>query len=509
VTLEQTSPARDLGPRTEVMERTGSRRVPPPLLALLAATLVLGLTWALVNPAFEAPDEQLHFGVVQSIADGPGLPGDAARPPLSSEEVLALDNSNADQASAQLLVKMEWSARAYGRWRTREAALPATALSDGGGPNPAGGNPPLYYLYASAPYLAASGGDLFDRLLAARLGSVLLLLVTVSAAWLLVGEIVDRNRVLQLAGASLAGLAPMMTFVSSSVTPDAALFALWTLALWLGVRVLKRGLAPCAIAGLFAATGAACCVKATSYALIPGALFVLAVGLWRLRPRIAARGAVSIAGAALGIALTLGVWIVVAHGLDRTASAQLGAATTTTASGGGGVNLRMLLSYVWQFYLPRTPLQSDFVFLGNVPPVWDIWIKGAWGRFGWLEVKFPPLVYLILSIATATAIVLAAVRVWRTRRSSDWAVGVFLAVVAGVTLAGLHWSEFLQIRGHMGMLNQGRYLLPLVGIAGVVVAQALRALPVGRRAQGLAVVVGGLLVLQLFSLGLILQRFYA
>ena len=82
----------------------------------------------------------------------------------------------------------------------------------------------------------------------------------------------------------------MMTFLSASVTPDAMMFALWSLVLWLGVRILRRGLTwPLALA-LFALAGAAGCVKATSYALIPAALFVLAVGLWRLRPRRAGRG---------------------------------------------------------------------------------------------------------------------------------------------------------------------------------------------------------------------------
>ena len=48
----------------------------------------------------------------------------------------------------------------------------------------------------------------------------------------------------------------MMTFVSASVSPDSMLYALWTLALWLGVRILRRGLTAAAGAALFAARGA-------------------------------------------------------------------------------------------------------------------------------------------------------------------------------------------------------------------------------------------------------------
>lgn len=56
---------------------------------------------------------------------------------------------------------------------------------------------------------------------------------------------------------------------------------------------------------------------------------------------------------------------------------------------------------------------------------------------------------------------------------------------------------------------QGRYLLPLVGLAGLVTAAALHALPVRARPFAIAVGLGGLFALQAFSLGLTLERFYA
>jgi 4-amino-4-deoxy-L-arabinose transferase-like glycosyltransferase len=479
-------------------------RVPRALACLLGATLLLAVTWAFVTPAFQAPDENSHFGYVQSVADGPGLPGAADRPFFSTEQSLASDNSNADQAAQQPAVKMEWSTVAYDRWRERQGALPDGARSDGGGPNPATGNPPLYYLLEVPFYKATSGGDVFDRLLVLRLGSLLWLLVTVTAVWLLAGEVFGRDRLLQLAAASLAAMAPMMTFLSASVTPDAMMYALWSLALWLGVRVLKRGLTwPLALA-LFGIVGAACTVKSTSYGLIPGAGLVLAIGLWRLRPRRVAPAAAAVGAGLLGLAVTLGVWKLVATGADRATASQLTAVSTTD-----GVNPRMLLSYVWQFYFPRLPFQDDFAFPGSPLPVDYIWLQGIWGAFAWLEVTFPPITYDVLSGLTAIAVAAAGVTVWRTRRATDWAVAAFLVLVTVTLLAGLHWTEFRQISGGGGALNQGRYLLPLVGIAGLVLVQALRALPARLRAYGVATVLGGLLVLQVTGLGLMLDRFYA
>ena len=115
---------------------------------------------------------------------------------------------------------------------------------------------------------------------------------------------------------------------------------------------------------------------------------------------------------------------------------------------------------------------------------------------------FPPLVYDVLIAATAIVVVAAGTTLWRTRRTTDWAVAVFFAGLTVTLLAGLHWTEFQLISRGGGTLNQGRYLLPLVGIAGLCVAQALRLLPPRLRPYGVGVVTGGLLALQLLALGL-------
>ena len=99
---------------------------------------------------------------------------------------------------------------------------------------------------------------------------------------------------------------------------------LWSIALWLGVRILRRGLRlPEAIA-LFAAVGLAVTTKATSYALLPAALLVLAVGLARLqseKPRTAlAVGAIAL----LGFLVPAGAWLATARALDRPAVNKVG-----------------------------------------------------------------------------------------------------------------------------------------------------------------------------------------
>ena len=70
----------------------------------------------------------------------------------------------------------------------------------------------------------------------------------------------------------MVGLQPMESFISSSVNPDAMVFACWALAFWIGVRILNRGLTLGWGVAFLAVVGAAILAKATSYALVPAAL---------------------------------------------------------------------------------------------------------------------------------------------------------------------------------------------------------------------------------------------
>jgi 4-amino-4-deoxy-L-arabinose transferase-like glycosyltransferase len=480
-------------------------RPPAALIALLAVVAIVGVAWALVTPAFQAPDENSHFGYVQTLAERFKLPGRPDRPPLSREQVVAGSLSNSDQTAQQLQARMEWSQAVYDRWRAQAARLPHDARTNGGGGNPASSNPPLYYLYEAIPYRIAEGGDLFARLTVTRLASVLWLLVTVAGVWLLAGEVFGRDRLAQLAAAGTAGLLPQVGFVSASLNPDAALYAFWSLALWLGVRLLRRGVSVGGTVALFAVVGAACVVKATSYALVPAAAFALAVALWRAHGRRVTAWIPTAVAAGAGLVATLGVWFVIARLSGRAAAAQVSDATGRSA----GFNLRELGSYLWQFYLPKLPFQRSFPIPGDHLPVYDVWLSTSWAAFGWLEVRFPGWVYVVFAVVTIAVAGLALAGVWRARRRADLAVVAFLALVALILLAGLHWTEYRMLASGQGPFNNGRYLLPLVGIAGLAVATALRWLRPAARSLGVAGTLAALLVLNVLSLGLCLERFYA
>lgn len=477
--------------------------VPGALGWLLGVVAVLGVAWLLVVPPFQSPDETSHFGYLQHLAETGGPPGEPHRPIFSTEQSAATLAAGSDAVRADNNGRPPWTDAAAARWDAQR--FNAEQRADGGGPNDAAMNPPLYYLTLAPVYLATSGSDLLTRLQTVRVVSVLWLLLTVVGAWLLAGEVLGRRRPLQLVAGAVAGLIPMVTFVSSTANPDAALYALWSLALWLGTRVIRRGARVGDAAALGAVVAAAVLTKTTSYALVPAALFALAIGAWRLRGSADRRDlALALGAAAAALLVPLAVWWTISAGLDRAATGQL----ANTSTNLGPARVREFASYLWQFYLPPAEFMRPYEDFTVTRGVWDYWVEGVWGSFGWLEIRLPKGVYD--SAATFTVLVGVGVMVAliRGRRHVDVALGMFFALVAVALLAGLHWTAFHVLREGKPFM-QGRYILPLAALFGLAAAAAVGTLPQRTRRPLIGAMLAGLLALQLLSLGTVMTRFYA
>jgi hypothetical protein len=170
--------------------------------------------------------------------------------------------------------------------------------------------------------------------------------------------------------------------------------------------------------------------------------------------------------------------------------------------------LRDFLSYTWQWYLPQLPFMDDR--FAGAPPAYDVYFKGFWANFGHLDTKFPSWVYGVLlaaSVAGVMMIVAAAVRFRQMLRR--WLPRALLAVMA---VAG--FALIVNLRSYLALIQQdvpfaqGRYLLPAVAVFGVAVAAA--AIGFGRRWGPVAGVAFATAIgsFNLFSLGLVLSRFY-
>lgn len=475
---------------------------PKSLSMLLAIVSVLGIGWALIVPPWQSPDEFDHFAYAQSLAENFRLPGDPHRSDDSSDEFTA---SNAVGAYATAFFAdsspPQWDRSAEQAYLKEEASSDPPSRSNGGGPNGAQANPPLYYLFADLAYLADHGGTAFGRLYLMQLWGVLLLLGTTVAAWLLAGEVLGRRRVPQLCCAAVTALLPMTTFLSTSVNPDALLIMLWTFALWLGARVINRQARLPDVVSLYAVTAAAVLTKATSYALVVPVLVAIVLGI-RRRPAGARRRPLGHAAAAGGVlAVPVLGWLWFAHHLGRQGINSIGASKAHPP------NLLHFLNYVWQFYLPRLPFAAPARVTGGLP-AYDIWFKGALGAFGWLDIPLPGWVYpvvAVIALAFMVRLVILVRRSW-TRRTRELAGFLLMVVIALLVL--LHVSAYLLAIIGGGEFLQGRYLLPVLGIGGLGVAAVVRSLPARIAPVAVTSVLVGLLVLQAIALSSVIGVYY-
>jgi 4-amino-4-deoxy-L-arabinose transferase-like glycosyltransferase len=474
--------------------------VPASLAALIAVVVIVGLTWALLVPPWQSPDEVAHFAYVQSLAERFALPGAANRADVSTDQQVADTTVGASRgAFFPQSTPPNWNRQAYEAYI---ATSSHNSRSDGGGPNPASANPPLYYLYADIAYLIDDGGNAFGQLYAVRIWGVLLLALTAIGAWLLAGETLGRRRIPQLACSAMVGLWPMETFISTSVNPDAMMVTLWTWATWLGMRVINRAAPRRDAIALCAVTAAAVLTKATSYALIPPTLLALLIG-WRRRPvdqRRAARRELGIPLLTL-VAPVLG-WIAISAALNRPAVNTIKSGTTARP-----FNVRQFISYVWQFYLPKLSFMTRIRETAGLP-LDDIWVREGWGNFGWLVVRFPNWAYRVFVVLTIGTLVPAAALLVRVADRRRLAPIGFLLLTLLALLGGLHLTDYRSLIAGQGPILQGRYLLPVVALWGLSVASLIARISPRRQAAACGVLMAGLLVLQVFSLSTILHAYY-
>ncbi len=525
---------------------------------LLALVTIIGLAWALVVPAWQVTDENSHFAYAQNLIENLSLPSSARKHSYSSSQRLgaAVVGARAG-ATAPATTPPNWSANAWRAYLARVHAHPPSR-TDGGGRNPAT-NPPLFYLYDAVPYLLDHGGTVFGQFYAMRVWAVLLLDLTTLGGWLLAGEVFGRRQSLQLVVAAVCALMPMSAFTSAAVNPDSLLIALWTFALWLGVRVIRRGARTHDAVALCAVAACAVLTKATSYALV-FPLFAAFFAAWRLAPiteRRAVFRRVLMALPALGVPVL--AWLVVSRAVGFESVNQVAA----IAGRSHPVTVTGFLDYLWQYYLPKLPFMPVVKLGANVPAsiIWNAGGIGTFGVFGVNLIVLPSWAYgetalLAPFIASGVLGLVAAPTARRTRlqllglvavatlllratgqveyTASITAIAVLAIMVCSVVpivrhrsrlterqallwflcsavfglLLLLHVTDYLVLARDHYPFMEGRYLLPLVGIFGLGIALIVSSLPMRLRPMVIGLIFAALLGLQVVSLASVLHAYY-
>jgi 4-amino-4-deoxy-L-arabinose transferase-like glycosyltransferase len=477
------------------------RRLPAACWACAAIAVVNAGVWAVIVPPFQVPDEIDHAAYVQYVAEKGDLPRPSARPSDYGPDLAHA----AGGLPYTVEGKVNWSAansRGVREQLRRAGSTPGDVGVGGGSTN----NPPLYYLLEAVPYKIASGSNYFNTLLAMRLMSALLAGITVLFSYLFIREVLPGTRWAWTVGALAVAFQPVFGFIGGGVNNDNLLYAAGAALLFVLARAFRRGLTPLLGLALGGTLLVGLMAKSGFLGVVPGVLLGLAFLIWRAesaRRRAALLGA---GAATLASAVPFAAWMVVNQQVfDRVATTTSG---FTAAPVEQAATVSGQLSYLWQFFLPRAPFMYDHF---TDYPLWDTYFQGFVGRFGWFQYQFPLWVHWLALGVVAVLLVLAAVALSRAHlfRTGRWPELLTYVVLLGGLALLVNVAAYRFHSTHFLSFEQTRYLFPLLGLWGLLVAVAARG--AGRR---WGPVVGGVLVVlvmahSLAAMLLTLSRYYA
>ncbi len=403
---------------------------------LVLAFLILGTTYSVITPLFEASDEMWHYPFVQHLAGGGGLP---------VQDPANLGPWRQEGCQPPLYYGL---AALVTRW------VPSDDLPQLPQRNPhadiglirrdGNANMVIHTPQEGFPF---RGAVLAVHL--ARGLSVLLGALTVLFTYLAGLEILPRRPELALAAAAVAAFTPMFLFIAGSVNNDNLLVTLSTASFWLLLRQLRLPSGPGRWLLIGAVIGLAALSKVSALALLGPAGLVLAWVAWRRRDwKSFFRDGVCLVGAA---ALVAGWWY---YRNWRLYGDPLGFNVFVAIAG------------------PRFPKPTLRQLLGE----WKGFVMAYWGLFGGVNVAAPEWFYNLLNglaVAALAGLGLGvARRVWQ-RRLPDADTAFRLGLVAAYPLMLLvslvRWTL-------LTIASQGRLIFPAIGCLSFLLVLGLSSL---------------------------------
>ena len=219
---------------------------------ILLVTFLKGLVWAIVVPIWHTPDEQAHFADIEFISEEKRLPAyilfpgikpekDLSKEILVSEQLLGTERNEAgnNKFTYHPEFNIPYSQTPTGLNENKIITTPLSWRKDMVGSEPVN-YPPLYYLLGSLVYLIFYSSDLFTRVFMVRVFSIIISLLVVYFSFKIAEKIFPHDIIYQLAVPILVSFQPMFAFVSSGVTSDNLTNSLFTIFIYLGLKVIDR-----------------------------------------------------------------------------------------------------------------------------------------------------------------------------------------------------------------------------------------------------------------------------
>jgi Predicted membrane protein (DUF2142) len=440
-----------------------------PAVAIALIAFANAASWALITPAFNAPDEPDHFAYAQYFAETGHAPErvPGPRPSYSTDQAMALNAVNVFSQIALPDGRPPWLATQQSAWEHEVATTPHAADNGGGYTTAAAPHQPAYYALLAPAYLAVHSQSIYSQLTAMRLVSALLGALVALCAFGVIREVLPRQPTAALAAGLLVAFQPMFGFMAGAVNNDNGINAAAALALYLTIRALRRGLTWRIALALGATLAFAPLLKETGYEIYPAVAVGLVGMVWRRHRLIDTRAWAALAAAFLvvreGWSLLQPVFYPPVAG-HATGGGIAAASALTTAEQMPG----RFAVYLWELFLPRLEFMGDLF-----PPGWpfrQVYVERGWGAFGWYTWLFPGWVYTAIVFAMGLVALLALSAAVRERvavAARFFEVAV-IALFPICVLVAVEAAYFAPDGGRTVVAEQGRYIFPAIAALAAI-----------------------------------------
>lgn len=396
------------------------------LLAILALYLALGVTYSVVNPLFESPDEALNYENIRFLIEErrlpvlkPDKPTKAHHPPLYYVLGALLTHWVPNQHFEAITERVNpfWIHK-VGEYSVDNKSLYLH-------------NPTLEHF----PYRDVALGVHLVRWLSLLMG-----LGTVLLIYRTTRELLPDHPSLAVGAAALIAFNPMLLFISSSVHDDPLANLVAAALLYITARTLSQGATTRRAVALGLLTGAAILTKLTCLLILPTVGLAL---LWRVlsdQKRSGWQETLRLGAVVAMLALLVGGWWLVRNQILYGEPTSMG--RQVEAWGGTRENAPDVAAAI-----------RELSFLHD----------SFWGAFGYGQIPMPHWVdglTRILSLLTIGGLMLFAARYWRGRAVSKQ------PPIAWLIVGSAPFVTFLVVFARMTLIdtaNFGRYLFVSLG----------------------------------------------
>ena len=417
------------------------------LKILLLATFLNSLSFILITPVFQYPDEQAHFAQVQDIAEIGYVPptgNDTSKEIASLEQVVGTsrDGAGNNKYTYHPEYKTEYNGTINGPQEQNVSQLPKTTRQEFT-KDEATLNPPLYYFLSSLVYRTFSWGDIFTRIYAIRILSASIFVLTVFITYK-IGQIVFvKNKYLPVSLAVMIAFTPMLVHATSGILPDTLNILLFSSFLYICLKITTEGFSvqKLLLAAVVIALGAA----TRQNFLIT--LFILPLPLiYEFLQNKKTRKSLILAGVVFAFGIYILSFFVPAMDFIRRFDYP-------ESSGKNPQNPLAALTFTQHLI---------WTLKNSVSQVWP-WF---WGIYKWLSLSLPPEVYQIINRLIPVAIFGLIIKTYYLIKKRDIKNGkifLFLALSVFIYVLFLTTFDFLFRKNNGYSFGiQGRYYFPVI-----------------------------------------------